>query len=166
MTFSHCKSLTFDIVIALLLLIVYQAQSPEDAFRKKIQEEGNGWLTRHFGEKIPEVARAHEQITANLQKLQAQKQKLEQTMLELSDKNAQQLIRKKIDNLTSHETKLTDLTEKAEAITYTYILMHSVHQLIPQQADDEDMKRLLSEINHELRQTEEIEKEINHSEIE
>lgn len=122
-------------------------------------------MTRHFGEKIPEIGRIHEQITANQQKLRTQKQKLEQTMQELSDENAQQLIRKKLDILTSHEIKLAALTEKAEAITYAYILMHSVHQLIPQQADDEDMKRLLSEIHHELLQTEEIEKEINHSEI-
>lgn len=146
-----------------LLVLCAQIRNPEDVFRDKVKEEGNGWLTKHFGEDIPEVSRAHGLVTSHQHSIQLKKEQLKKTLEELSEDKARQLITEKIQNLTKQEEKLIDITERLEEITYTYILMHSAYLLLPEQTDEADMKALISDINLELRSAEEIEKGINTS---
>lgn len=166
MTTPHKWHLIFLFFLTVGLTLIYRAKDPELAFRDKIQEGGNGWLTRHFGTHFPEVDQAQNNLIANLHSTRDKKAKLEQTLQELSDANARQLIQDKIRILTQQEEKLDEITERLEEITYTYILLKSAQHLLPAQADEEDMKVLISEVNAELRQTEEIEQELNATTIE
>lgn len=159
----------FLILLALLpivIVVIALSIDTEDAFRDKVGQEGKGWLTRHFGTRFPEIETAHANLCVHQRRLRIKIEKLEQTQQELSDTNAQRIISDNTYALTQQEDKLTEICEKLEELTYTYILVHSARQLLPKLADSEDMKALLSEINQELRVTEEIEKSINHPDAE
>lgn len=160
------KFLIFLVLLPVAIAVFSLTTNTESAFRDKVEQESKGWLTRHFGTRFPEIATAHANLCVHQHSLRTKIEKLEQTQQELSDTNAQRIISDNIYALTQQEAKLTEICEKLEELTYTYILVHSAQQLLPKLADSEDMKALLSEINQELRVTEEIEKSINHPDSE
>lgn len=150
---------------ALILLFsiyptAYGNNAHEETLQITVRKSGNGWLVRHFGSRIAGVSLIYERVTLHQGKIREQKTRLSRALQELSDAHAQQVIRDKFAFLSQQEEKLAEIIDRLEELTYTYILMHSAHQLLPELSNEEDMNELLSEINKELKSTEEIEQEI------
>lgn len=133
----------------------------EQAFKEEIMREGVGWLTRQFGNSIPNAQYAHETILNHKDTIKTKRDKLEQTLAQLSSQEARKIVCQQLSFLKEQDSKLSLLLEALEESTYTYLLMIYAHQVIPTQTDNEDLHNIIGEIDHALKTVEEIEKEIN-----
>lgn len=164
------RHFTFVLCFALVCTACHRADSKqprtraedEQRFEQQVRTEGNGWLTRHLGSRVPNVPYAYATLERHRKTIQEQRESLHRTIVQLSSSEAQSIVCKQLSELDEQDAKLARLLENLEEITYTYLLMSYAHQVIPTQVDDEELSNIVSEIGHAINTVEEIEQEIQH----